>query len=138
MLRRCRFVLISFFIVCLGCAVSAQSLYPNADSEAVFQKTIAGLNKGTITAGEAYKVFMVLIERFRAPSSDGIHIYGAHAWKLSMMAQSAYLHRLSEAAVAAALENALGREAAASAWAQQLKYANIHKEAKRKLEAALK
>ena len=138
MLQRCRFGLFFLLFFCFSQFATAQSLFPNADSEAVFQRTIAGLNKGTITAGEAHVTFMTLIEGFKAPSAQGVRIHGAHAWKLSMLAQSAYLHRLSEAAVAALIEDELGREAAASAWAQQLKYANIHKEAKRKLEAALK
>jgi hypothetical protein len=137
-LRRYRLGLIAFLVVCFSLGATAQSLFPNADSEAVFQKTISSLNKGTITAQEATEVFKDLLEDFEVPSSTGLRVHGPHIWKLSLLAQTAYFHRLTEAAMASLIEAELGREAAASAWAQQLKYANIHKEAKRKLEAALK
>jgi hypothetical protein len=130
--------MVGLLVVVLCHTAWAQSLYPNADSEAIFQRTIAGLNQGTISAAECHRILMRLVPLFEVPSDQALIVYGPHLWKLSVLAQQAYFHRLTEAAMASLLESALGRDAAASAWAQQLKYANIHKEAKRKLEAAPK
>ena len=135
-MKRALILLLVTFCLC-SCSL-AQSLSPNADSEVIYDKTIRLLNTGQITAGEAHLIFMRLIDAFEPPSSSAIRIHGSQVWKLAVLKESAYFHRLSEAAIASLIEDQLGRAAAESAWAQQLQYANIYKAAKAKLNQALK
>jgi hypothetical protein len=137
-LRGTRFVFVLLLCTLLCTSAQAQSLYPNADSEAIYNRTISQLNAGKITSGQASRIFLRLLENVNVPSTRVLDVYGAHIWKLAVQKESAYLHRVTESAVAAAIEDALGCEAASSAWAQQLKYANIHKEATVRLQRALK
>lgn len=85
-----KFVFTWIFVFLLTCGSAGQSLFPNQDAEALYDKVLARLNSEEIGVVEAGRYFEQILDSIKTPSGTARAVHGPHLWKLAVQRDSAW------------------------------------------------